>query len=141
MPYVNGVGGFFVFSEDPKRLAEWYGQAFDLSFEKYGAETFGLTFTALDAEDTSVKRQTVFSIMKAKSPIPRMPRNADPEAQYGDQPYMVNLRVDDLDATLTHLGQMGVTPLGQMDEGYGKFSWVRDPDGNRIELWQAISAF
>lgn len=141
MAHVNGIGGCFLFSEDPKRLCEWYAAAFELTFETYGADAFGLTFTAVDPEDATVKRQTVFSVMKAKSPVPAMPPNADPEDQYGDQPFMVNLRVDDLDATLAHLATLGVAPLGRMDESYGKFSWVRDPDGRRVELWEPGEPF
>ena len=141
MSRVNGVGGCFIFSEDPVALAEWYDEAFEIGFEKYGPTAFGFTFAALDVDDPSVRRETVFSIMKAKSKVPSMPDNEDPKDMYGDQPYMVNLRVDDLDATLAHLETLGVESLGRQNEGYGDFSWVRDPDGNRVELWQAKVPF
>ena len=139
MAYVNGLGGAFIVSEDPERLAKWYGEAFGLALESYGATTFGMTFIAVDAEDKVTPRQTVFSIMKAKSPLPEMPANSDGEDMYGDQPFLVNLRVDDMDATLAHLATMGVAPLLRQDESYGRFAWVRDADGRRVELWQPLA--
>jgi predicted enzyme related to lactoylglutathione lyase len=138
MPYVNGVGGAFIVSDDPARLARWYAAAFGLTLESYGPTTLGMTFEAVDAEDKRTPRQTVFSIMKSKSPLPSMPANADPEDMYGDQPFMVNLRVDDMDATLAHLATLDVAPLFRQDEPYGRFAWVRDPDGRRVELWQPL---
>ena len=141
MAFVNGLGGAFIYSEDPVRLADWYSRAFGLTLETYSKTSFGLTFAALDVEDTSIRRETVFSIMQAKSPVPRMPVNEDPKDAYGDQPYMINLRVDDLAATLTHLRGENIEVLHEVDEGYGLFAWVRDPDGNRVELWQPVTSF
>lgn len=141
MSFVNGLGGAFIYCSDPAALAQWYGRAFGLKLEAYGKTTFGLTFEALDARDPSRQLQTVFSIMKAKTEVPRMPVNEDPQDMYGDQAYMVNLRVDDMAATLAHLRAEGIEPLFEQDEGYGLFSWVRDPEGNRIELWQPVVAF
>jgi len=54
--------------------------------------------------------------------------------------FMINLRVDDLDAFLVELAAKGVEILGNADEGYGKFAWLLDPDGIKIELWQQIEA-
>lgn len=141
MATINGVGGVFLFSEDPKRLADWYQDAFDLPLETYGETAFGYTFAAVDPKDSSRRFETVFSIMKAKSNLPKMPANSGAEDMYGDQPYMVNLRVDDLEATLTRLAERGVKPLFRQDESYGKFAWVRDADGHRVELWEPIGAF
>ena len=53
------------------------------------------------------------------------------------QPYMVNYRVDDLDAALKHLRTAGATVASEIDEDdYGRFAWAVDPEGNRFELWQ-----
>ena len=57
------------------------------------------------------------------------------------QPFMINLRVDDLDALLTTLAAKGVECVGTpLDEGYGKFGWIVDCDGLRIELWEPMAA-
>lgn len=141
MALVNGIGGCFVYSEDPKTLSEWYAKAFQLELESYGPTSYGLTFTALHPLDRTRKLQTVFSIMKAKQPIPRMRPNEDPKDAYGDQPFMLNLRVDDMETTVAHLKACGVEPLGGEDEAFGRFVWVRDPEGNRIELWEPAGSF
>jgi predicted enzyme related to lactoylglutathione lyase len=64
----------------------------------------------------------------------------DQETDYfgpGRQPYMVNYRVDDLDAALRHLRSAGATVASSIDEDdYGRFAWAVDPEGNRFELWQ-----
>jgi len=53
------------------------------------------------------------------------------------QPYMINFRVDDLDALLTQLRADGVEVDDRVDESeYGRFGWIMDPEGRRIELWQ-----
>jgi len=49
---------------------------------------------------------------------------------------MINLRVDDCDAMVEQLKAKGVEIFGQVDEGYGKFAWLLDPDGVKIELWE-----
>ena len=58
---------------------------------------------------------------------------------YGDQPYMLNFRTDDLKSLLKHLEGKGVRILRQEDTDYGRFAWIRDLDGNRVELYQPPS--
>ncbi len=53
---------------------------------------------------------------------------------------MINLRVDDLDAMVAQVKAKGVEILDSVDEGYGKFAWLLDPDGVKIELWQQCTA-
>ena len=139
MALIDGVGGVFVFSEDPKRLAAWYTEHLGIDFE--GDEEFGayyIRYVAVDPDDPAWVMDTTFAIMKAKRPVPRMPANQGVESadMYGDQPFMVNLRVRDLDAVLEHLARRGVQPLRRDDEGYAVFAWVRDLEGNRVELYQ-----
>ena len=55
---------------------------------------------------------------------------------YGDQPFMVNFRVRDLDALMTHLASNGIDAIKRMDDVYGRFAWIRDVDGNRVELYE-----
>ncbi len=139
MSLIDGVGGAFVFTEDPKRLADWYTEHLGIRFE--GSEEFGafyMRYVAADPDDPAWVMDTTFAIMKAKRPVPRMARNKGVEQgdMYGDQPFMVNLRVRDLDALLAYLDERGVEPLRRDDEGYALFAWILDGDGNRVELYQ-----
>ena len=54
------------------------------------------------------------------------------------QPFMINLRVDDLDGMIADLEAKGIAILGRQDEDYGRFAWIMDPDGVKIELWQQL---
>jgi len=136
---IDGVGGAFLFSEDPARLASWYAQNLGLEFE--GSAEFGafyVRFVASDPDDPAWVADTTFAIMSAKQPVPRMTPNSGTEQgdMYGDQPFMVNLRVRDLGAVLDHLAERGVVPIRRDDEGYAEFAWIRDGEGNRVELYQ-----
>ena len=55
-----------------------------------------------------------------------------------DKPFMVNLRVDDLDGVIADLEGKGIEILGRQDEDYGRFAWILDPDGVKVELWQQL---
>ncbi len=136
---VDGVGGAFVFSEEPKRLAAWYTEHLGVEFEsgeEFGA--FHVRYVAADPDGPDRVVDTTFAVMKAKRPLPRMSPNdgSKQEDMYGDQPFMVNLRVRDMDAVLARLAERGIEPLRRDDEGYAEFAWVRDCDGNRVELYR-----
>jgi predicted enzyme related to lactoylglutathione lyase len=115
-----GVGGVFLKARDPKALAEWYATHFgiqkidDRSLMFDGPESMGMTVFAHFPGDTKYFGE-------------------------GPQTSMVNLRVDDLDALLGELERAGVRidPKRENHE-YGKFAWVWDPEGNRVELWQPL---
>jgi predicted enzyme related to lactoylglutathione lyase len=80
---------------------------------------------------------TTFAIMRARVALPRAEKNQDAGDMYGDQHFMINLRVNDLDALVGRLESQGETILGRQDEGeYGLFAWLCDPDGNRVELYE-----
>ncbi len=138
---IDGVGGAFVFSSDPARLADWYREHLGMELEG-SAESgaFYQVFWGLDPEDRRRKLDTTFSIMKATVDVPVRGDEPEPESMYGDQPFMVNLRVRDLDAVLASLSARGIEPIKRSDYDYGLFAWVRDADGNRIELYQPIPA-
>ncbi|MGB3711083.1 MAG: VOC family protein, partial [Erythrobacter sp.] len=57
----------------------------------------------------------------------------------GKGSFMINLRVDDLDGFVAKLKGIGVDVLDMADEGYGKFAWILDPDGVKIELWEQVA--
>jgi len=113
-----GIGGIFLKARDPKALAQWYRTHFGISDQGGGS----LGFDGPESTGT-----TVF----AHFPI---------DTQYfgeGAQQAMVNFRVDDLDALLGQLTEAGVRIDPKRDDHpYGRFAWIWDPEGNRVELWQ-----
>ncbi len=140
MTHISGIGGAFIFSNDPDRLAQWYSDHLGMTFAgdpKSG--TYYQMFFGLDPDDTSRKLDTTFAIMKATIPLETpIPDEGESENMYGDQPFMINFRVNDLDRLLADLAAGNIRPIKRQDESYGKFAWVRDADGNRIELYEPI---
>jgi catechol 2,3-dioxygenase-like lactoylglutathione lyase family enzyme len=120
---VLGIGGIFFKSADHTKLADWYRQ--NLGIEEKPGE--GTLFHWRDHENPDVERLTVWSIFPASS------NYMDPSPA----PFMINYIVDDLDALLAKLQAKGVNvdPKRQ-DYDYGRFAWIYDADGNKIELWQ-----
>jgi catechol 2,3-dioxygenase-like lactoylglutathione lyase family enzyme len=117
MSHVRGVGGVFFKVASPEAHRDWYRRVLGFEFEEWG----GQKFPPLD------RGCTVWSA------FPRDTRYFDP----GTVDFMLNLVVDDLDATLAHAKAMGVEPLGRDDnDPNGQFAWLLDPDGIKIELWQ-----
>ena len=124
MARVTGIGGVFLRSKNPKRLTAWY------------AEHLGLTVTEWGVSFDWKDEVPVGTGTTAWSTFP------DDTKYFGDDPRqaMINYRVDDLDGLLTQLAAAGVwIDPNRQDEGYGKFAWIKDCDGNRVELWQPLS--
>ncbi|MEI2738038.1 MAG: VOC family protein [Chitinophagaceae bacterium] len=123
MERVIGLGGPFIKAADPKSLAAWYEKHLGIIFN-------GTTYTAwqFTNKDGGEKQgYNVFSFFKKESDY-----FAPSETQV-----MVNFIVKDLFALLDVLKEEGVTVVGEpMDEEYGKFGWILDPEGNKIELWE-----
>ena len=123
MARVTGVGGVFLRSADPKALGAWYAKHLGVEVGDYGA-----TFLWKD----EVPKGTG---MTAWNPFPM-------DTTYfgeGNQAAMINYRVDDLDALLTQLAAAGVViDPHREDADYGRFAWITDPEGNRLELWQPL---
>ena len=115
-----GIGGLFFRSKDPERLAQWY------------RSTFGIIPPGNGPPWHTQAGYTVFSPFEASTDYFGSPR----------QGHMVNFRIADLDAAVSALARAGVPlvkPIEEM-EGIGRFAWVEDPEGNRIELWQPTGA-
>jgi predicted enzyme related to lactoylglutathione lyase len=116
MERVLGIGGHFMRAADPAALGAWYRECL-----------------GLDADEHGLWRQeagpTVFAAFEADTEYFGSRR----------QQVMLNFRVRDLDAMLAQLRAKGadVAEETQAMEGVGRFGWVTDPEGNRIELWQA----
>jgi len=137
---LSGLGGVFVFSENPGALAEWYGRVFDLEFEGVGEQGSYYVFWSRSDQDPDRRLDTTFAVLPARGELTRPPPDPDPQDMYGDQAYMVNMRVEDMDRMLAHLEEQQVPVIGEQNEDYGRFVWVRDADGNRVELYQPLAA-
>ena len=123
MKKITGLGGVFIKAKDPKALAAWYQDALGLAFNNNSY--IDLPFTDEDGKITP--GYNVLSFFKADS------NYFDPS----DKQVMLNLRVHDLFNLLDELKNKNVTVVGNpIYEEYGKFGWIMDPEGNKIELWQ-----
>ena len=115
-----GVGGVFLKAKDPQALAAWYSTYLGIPSQDGGSLAFD------GPESTGM---TVF----AHFPL---------ETKYfgdGPQQAMVNFRVDDLDQLLDQLSSASVRiDPKREDYEYGRFAWIWDPEGNRVELWQPL---
>ena len=111
MARVTGSGGVFLKARDPKALKDWYAKQLNLA-----ATDYGIKFLWSDE-------------------VPKGTGNFGP----GTQTVMINYRGDDLDALLVQLHKDGVTIDPKRDDSaFGKFAWITDPEGNRLELWQPV---
>ena len=123
---IDGVGGVFLFSNNPKRLAEWYRDNLGISYaESPDCSSMYKSFEYRDFADASVKRSTTWAILATKDEIHGKPRTGQ-----------INYRVVSMQETLSHLRSQGVTIDKTEDSEYGKFAWLTDPDGNKVELFE-----
>lgn len=123
MKRVTGIGGIFFKCEDPKATGEWYRRHLGVPVEEWG----GWSFQWQDRDEPRRTGSTQWS------PFPSSSKyfGASPK------PFMFNFRVENLDAVLAALRAEGCAVDEKTDSSeYGKFGWVMDPDGVRIELWE-----
>jgi len=124
MARVTGIGGVFLRARDPKALAAWYGEHLGIQLTEWG----GAQFLWSD-EVPPTTGSTAWSLFPA-------------DTKYfgsGTQSCMVNYRVDNLDELLAQLAAAGVSiDPKREDAPYGRFAWITDPEGNRVELWQPL---
>ena len=121
---VTGIGGFFFKSKNPKELVAWYGKYLGLNTDQYGS-----TFWWKDKEGNDCSTQW--------SPFVADTNYFEPS----EKQFMQNFRVDDLEQLLKKLSDEGVTIIGDVQSyEYGKFGWILDVEGNKIELWEPIDA-
>ena len=118
--HVTGVGGVFVKSKDPKALAQWYREVLGLDVKSWGGAA--LPFDA-------------------PGHPPKVSWTAFPDSSDYMNPstreFMINFAVDDMDAILARVAAKGVPILKRDDnDAFGRFAWIQDPDGAKIELWQ-----
>ena len=116
MAKVIGIGGVFFEAKDPEALYAWYAEHLGIGPRE---GEYGVTFQSPEA-------RTVWSIFERDTPYFRP----------GNGAFMINYTVDDLDGMLAQLERGGVACEGRDSADYGSFAWIRDPEGNRVELWQ-----
>ena len=125
MKRVTGIGGIFFKSKDPDRLREWYRKHLGIE-----SESWGVTFRWRD-DPRAASGSTAWSVM------PETTKYFAPS----DKPFMINFRVEDLTWLVEQLRAEGVEVEYKNEESeFGKFGWVMDPDGNRVELWEPPSS-
>ena len=119
MAKVTGLGGVFYVAKDPAATRLWY------------EETLGLT--------GDYGPQLSWAEEPHEAPYSLISHFPDDEyIKPGTGSFMINLRVDDCDAMVEQLKAKGVEILGHVAESYGKFAWLLDPDGVKIELWEQV---
>jgi catechol 2,3-dioxygenase-like lactoylglutathione lyase family enzyme len=119
-PRVTGLGGVFYVVKDPAATRDWY------------RDTLGI--------DGPFGPQLAWRAEPRAHPYSLISHFADDEyIKPGTGGFMINLRVDDCDGFVAMLRAKGVTILGEAAEGYGKFAWLLDPDGVKIELWEQVA--
>jgi len=121
---VLGIGGIFFKSPDHSALRGWYEANLGIP---HGAH--GMMFKWRSADDSQAEHLTIWSI------FPDTSNYFDPSQSR----FMLNYIVDDMDAILARLAAGGVRiDPKRDDQDYGRFAWIYDPDGNKIELWQPL---
>jgi len=119
-PRVTGLGGVFYVVADPSATRDWH------------RETLGI--------DGPYGPQLAWANEPKANPYSLISHFADDEyVQPGKGGFMINLRVFDLDGFVGLLEEQKIEILGIADEGYGKFAWLLDPDGVKIELWEQVA--
>jgi predicted enzyme related to lactoylglutathione lyase len=121
---ILGIGGIFFKSANQEQMKEWYAKHLGLADSGYG-----VMLPWREKDNPEKEQMTIWSIFSGDTTY----------FEPGQASFMVNYIVDDLDALLDRLAKEGVRidPKRQ-DESYGRFAWIYDLDGNKIELWQPL---
>ena len=126
MKRVTGIGGIFFKCDDPEKTKEWYNKHLGIQSDKYG-----VMFQWRKAGDPDKKGCTVWGPFEEKTEY----------FSPSKKPFMLNYRVENLEKLLEALKEEGVEVVGEMETyDYGKFGWVMDPEGNKLELWEPLDS-
>lgn len=121
-PKVIGIGSVMFFTEDPKVTREWYAKNLNMDVSDWGA-----TFESRNIHDPNKLESTQWCPTKIGSDY----------FAPSEKPFMINYRVQNIEALIEQLKANGVTIIGDLiNHEYGKFAHVLDNDGNKIELWE-----
>src|SRR5688572_14145598 len=125
MERVTGIGGIFFKSRDPKALAAWYQKHLGINF---GDNSY-TSFRWINPHHPTEPGSTVFSFF----------RDDTKYFHPSQKDFMLNFRVKNLKELIPALEREGVIIVGDIEEfEYGKFGWIMDPEGNKIELWEPV---
>lgn len=123
MKRVTGIGGVFFKANDAPALQAWYKRHLGIDVQAWG----GAAFSWADADGKPAGGSTIWSVSGQQSD----------QFAPSKSTFMINYRVDDLHALVVALKAEGCNVLDKVDDSeYGKFAWVIDPEGNKVELWQ-----
>ena len=117
--HITGVGGIFFKAKDPKALAAWYRDVLGLPLQNWGG-------AALRYDAPQHPPALIWNVLPEST-------NYFAPSTSG---LMINYAVDDMDAFIMRLDAKGVVPIKRTDDASGRFAWILDPEGNKIELWQ-----
>jgi catechol 2,3-dioxygenase-like lactoylglutathione lyase family enzyme len=124
MARITGIGGLFIKSRDPQALSRWYRDHLGVPYKDGEGASF-----CWDDDPKVDEGMSVFSVFSQDTKY----------FQPSNSSFMVNFRVDDIDGLIARLASEGVQiDPKREDADYGRFAWVYDPDGNKIELWQPL---
>ena len=124
MKRVTGLGGIFFKCDDPAALREWYRVHLGIDSDEYG-----FVFPWADAAQPGLRGYTKWS------PFRKDTTYFDPS----EKPFMINFRVADLHRLMRALKEEGVEIVGEtQDDEFGKFAWILDIEGNKVELWEPL---
>ena len=124
MKRVTGIGGVFFKSKDSAKSKAWYNKHLGIESGEHGGG-----FNWRSEDDPDEIGFTAWSIFEDKT------KYFDPATK----PFMINYRVENLEELIKTLASEGVEIVGDMEVySYGKFGWIMDPDGNKIELWEPL---
>ena len=122
-PAVQGLGGAFLYANDVDALSAWYTAQFGIEFQQWGPAR-GVEWPSQDVQSVGLHATTTFAFFQSETPLP--------PGRTG----RVNFRVPDLLAAVARLEAEGIAVEVGQDESFGRFAWLHDPEGNRLELWQ-----
>ncbi|MFK7865459.1 MAG: VOC family protein [Pseudohongiellaceae bacterium] len=123
--HVKGIGGIFFKVEDPAKVTQWYQDHFGIPAVEPGFAHFFWR----DYLQSNRTNRTVWSPFPMNSELLENPK----------QQFMINYIVDDLDTMLAELKASGIEQVGETEDyPYGRFAWIIDVEGNKVELWEAV---
>lgn len=124
---VTGIGGIMFKANQPDKLRDWYRRHLGVESEEWGA-----VFSWLHTGEPEKPGNTIWAPFS---------EDTDYFAPSGAS-FMINYRVDDLDAVLALLREEGVQVEDRIEETeQGRFGWAMDPEGNKVELWEPAEGF
>lgn len=120
---ILGIGGVFFKGKDRQKLMQWYNENLGLNVDEYGT-----SFEFRNANNPDEKNYAAWSIFG----------NDTDYLNPSNKEFMINYRVENIEELMQELKLKGVQVVGEIEElEYGKFAWAMDPEGNKLEFWEA----